>query len=157
MTLTDMAVDIQDEERLWQAFLSRDRNFDGAVVCGVRSTGIYCRPTCPARRPDRSRVSFFQTPAEARAAGFRACLRCLPDRPETDADLAAAARNFVDSYAGTHEGLPTAAEVAGAVGLSVGRLNGIFRRETGLTLSQYARANRLKRFKALVRDGVKGV
>ena len=155
MTLTDMAVDIQDEDRLWQAFLSRDPNFDGAVVCGVRSTGIYCRPTCPARRPDRSRVSFFQTPAEARAAGFRACLRCLPDRAETDSDLAAAARNFVDSYAETHEGLPTAAEVAEAVGLSVGRLNGIFRRETGLTLSQYARANRLKRFKALVRDGSK--
>lgn len=153
MRLMDKTVDAGDEDRLWQAFLSRDRNLDGAVVCAVRSTRIYCRPTCPARRPDRSQVSFFRTPGEARAAGFRACLRCLPDRPETDAGLVAAACDFVDSYAETQGALPTAAEVGEAMGLSVGRLNGLFRKEMGLTLAQYARGNRLKRFKALVRDG----
>ena len=149
----DKAVDAGDEDRLWQAFLSRDRNLDGAVVCAVRSTRIYCRPTCPARRPDRSQVSFFRTPGEAKEAGFRACLRCLPDRPETDACLVAAACDFVDSYAETQGTLPTAAEVGEALGLSAGRLNGLFRREMGLTLSQFARGNRMKRFKALVRDG----
>ena len=153
MALIDTTAGIQDEDCLRHAFLTRDRSLDGAVFCAVRSTRIYCRPTCPARRPHRSQVSFFRTPQEARAAGFRACLRCLPDRPETDAELVVAACNFVDSYAETEGVLPNAAEVSEGVGLSVARLNSLFRRETGLTLSQYTRGNRLKRFKALVQKG----
>ena len=153
MSLADTKVDIRDADRLWEAFVSRDRSLDGAVFCAVRSTGIYCRPICPARRPHRSQVSFFRTPDEARSAGFRACLRCLPDRPETDADLVAAACDFVDTYAETHDILPTAAEVSESVELSVGKLNSLFRRETGGTLAQYAKGKRLKRFKALVRNG----
>ena len=108
MSHSDRTAAAMDEDRLWEAFLSRDRSLDGAVVCAVRSTGIYCRPTCPARRPGRSQVRFFRTAEEARADGFRACLRCLPDRPETDADLVAAACDFVDAYSETHGTLPTA-------------------------------------------------
>ena len=153
MNQADTAKGAMDEDRLWEAFLSRDRSLDGAVVCAVRSTGIYCRPTCPARRPGRSQVRFFLTPEDARTAGFRACLRCLPDRPETDADLVAAACDFVDAYSEAHGIVPTAAEVSESLGMSVARLNRLFRRETGLTMSKYERATRLKRFKALVRDG----
>ena len=66
------------EETWWQAVLTRDRGADGTFVYGVRSTGVYCRPSCPARRPGREQVVFFPQPAAAEEAGFRACRRCHP-------------------------------------------------------------------------------
>src|SRR5687767_13148155 len=68
-----------DDAEAWAAVLRRDRSFDGRFVTGVLTTGIYCRPSCAARHPARSNVRFFAEGAEARAAGLRACLRCLPD------------------------------------------------------------------------------
>src|SRR5262245_18770946 len=62
----------------WRAVLRRDRNADGEFVYGVRSTRIYCRPSCPSRKPTRSLVEFFETPADAEREGFRACKRCQP-------------------------------------------------------------------------------
>ena len=64
----------------WQAVQTRDRRFNGAFVYAVRSTGIYCRCTCPSRRPDRKQVRFFSGPEPASQAGFRACRRCHPDQ-----------------------------------------------------------------------------
>ena len=69
-----------EEEELWQAVLARDSTRDGSFVVAVKSTGIYCRPSCPARRPRRDRVAFFRLPEAAEQAGFRACLRCHPKR-----------------------------------------------------------------------------
>src|SRR5512143_1059118 len=63
----------------WRAVLERDRSADGLFVYAVHSTGIYCRPSCPSRRPGRERVTFFDAPEDARRAGFRACRRCVPD------------------------------------------------------------------------------
>jgi AraC family transcriptional regulator of adaptative response / DNA-3-methyladenine glycosylase II len=68
-----------DSDRLWQAIEAADPRFDGWVFCGVKTTGIYCRPSCPARTPKRENVSFFASAAAAQAAGFRACKRCRPD------------------------------------------------------------------------------
>src|SRR2546428_13880155 len=65
---------------LWSAVLSRDASRDGSFVFAVRSTGIYCRPSCPARRPRREQAQFFQLPEAAAQAGFRACRRCRPRR-----------------------------------------------------------------------------
>src|SRR5687768_6571602 len=65
-------------EELWQAVIKRDKRFDGQFVFAVRSTGIFCRPTCPARRPNRENVVFFTVPTDAEGAGFRPCLRCRP-------------------------------------------------------------------------------
>ena len=65
-------------ENRWQAVLARDANQDGSFVFAVSSTGIYCRPSCPSRRPRRENVTFFRAPSEAEKAGFRACLRCRP-------------------------------------------------------------------------------
>src|SRR5713226_8740655 len=65
---------------LWNAILSRDASRDGSFVFAVRSTGIYCRPSCPARRPRLEQVRFFQLPEAAEQAGFRACRRCHPKR-----------------------------------------------------------------------------
>src|SRR5690348_14260390 len=62
----------------WQAVLQRDSSADGTFVFGVLSTGVYCRPSCPARRPLRKNVRFFTSPREAEGAGLRACLRCKP-------------------------------------------------------------------------------
>src|SRR5258707_15061467 len=67
-----------DNDLFWQAVLSRDARFDGRVFFGVRSTGIYCRPSCPARRPRRDQVVFFRIPEAAENAGFRSCRRCHP-------------------------------------------------------------------------------
>src|ERR1700716_2498644 len=68
----------EPDEAKWQGVLARDARFDGEFVFAVSSTGIYCRPSCPSRRPRRDRVSFFQLPEGAERAGFRACLRCHP-------------------------------------------------------------------------------
>src|SRR4051794_26078164 len=67
-----------NDASLWQAVMTRDAQRAGAFVYAVRSTGIYCRATCPSRRPSRDQVRFFATPQTAEAAGFRACLRCRP-------------------------------------------------------------------------------
>ena len=72
-------VDAPDVESCYRAVASRDRRFDGVFFTAVRSTGIYCRPSCPARTPHRGNVTFHRTAAAAQAAGFRACKRCLPD------------------------------------------------------------------------------
>src|SRR5215207_1433924 len=68
------------DEQLWQAVVSKDARFDGQFVFAVSSTGIYCRPSCPSRRAHRERVKFFDLPEGAEQAGFRACLRCQPQR-----------------------------------------------------------------------------
>src|SRR5687768_3975336 len=85
---TDLAVPTQRDPR-WADVLARNRVADGRFVYCVRSTGVYCRPSCGARRPLPDNVRFHATPADARAAGFRACRRCRPDRdPATVVDAA---------------------------------------------------------------------
>src|SRR5215510_690901 len=72
-----------DEDARWQAVLTRDRQADSWFLYGVRSTGIYCRPSCASRKPSRALVTFFDSPAEAERAGFRACKRCRPGEATT--------------------------------------------------------------------------
>jgi AraC family transcriptional regulator, regulatory protein of adaptative response / DNA-3-methyladenine glycosylase II len=100
-----------DPERLWRAIELEDPRFDGWVFCGVTSTGIYCRPSCPARTPKRENVCFFPTAAAAQEAGFRACKRCRPDAtpgsPEWDrrADLVGAAMRLIADGVVDREGV----------------------------------------------------
>ena len=68
-----------DESDAWGAFERRDRSWDGRVIGAVRTTGVYCKPSCPARRPRRENVEFFVDAEAARAAGYRPCLRCRPE------------------------------------------------------------------------------
>ena len=68
----------------WSKFLARDRTFDGQFVGAVKTTRIYCKPSCPVRHPKPQNVVFYHTAAEARSAGFRACLRCRPDEIARD-------------------------------------------------------------------------
>ena len=82
MTATATTLDLRpatfDADAAWQAVEARDPRADGRFVLAVRTTGIYCRPVCPARRPRRENVTFFPGPDAAEAAGYRACLRCRP-------------------------------------------------------------------------------
>jgi AraC family transcriptional regulator of adaptative response / DNA-3-methyladenine glycosylase II len=100
-----------DSERFWKAVEAQDPRFDGWVFCGVKTTGIYCRPSCPARTPKRENVRFFATAAAAQAAGFRACKRCRPDAtpgsPEWDrrADLVGRAMRLIADGVVDREGV----------------------------------------------------
>lgn len=78
-----MKPDLTDDDARWQAIRTRDASHDGLFVYGVRSTGIFCRPSCPSRPARPENIVFLETAEAARAGGFRACLRCRPDQPET--------------------------------------------------------------------------
>ena len=137
----------------WQAVLARDPAFDGAFVYAVTSTGIYCRPTCPSRRPARDRVRFLASATEAAAAGYRACRRCHPDRgPAGDPTLRAVvdACRAIEEASGTP---PSLAQLARRVGLGPHHLQRSFRRRVGVTPRQYADARRVERLRAGLRDG----
>src|ERR1700712_1859102 len=100
--------------KAWQQVLTRDAAADGQFFYGVKSTGIYCKPSCPSRRPERKNVSFSPNPAAAEAAGFRACLRCEPQRvtPKADPQAGAIARaaEFLTEHAGQRTSLDAGAE-----------------------------------------------
>ena len=140
------------EETYWQAVQSRDPQFNGVFVYGVRSTGIYCRPGCPSRRPRREQVTFFASPAAAGQAGFRACKRCRPQDALTvsqQAELASQACRLIEA---SPERPPSLAELGQALHLSPTYLQRIFKAVTGLTPHQYARGQQLQRFKTRVRQ-----
>jgi AraC family transcriptional regulator of adaptative response/methylated-DNA-[protein]-cysteine methyltransferase len=139
-----------DESR-WQAVLQRDGGFDGEFVYGVSSTGIYCRPSCPARRPTRSRVSFFDTPVAAEAAGYRPCRRCEPRSRETAGSrLVKQVREYLD----THPDETVTLERLGQLTRSSPfHLQRTFKRVLGLTPKAYADARRLERMKSELRKG----
>src|SRR5256714_13053303 len=73
-----------DPDTAWAAFMRRDRSWDGRVIGAAKTTGVYCKPSCPARRPKREHVIFFASGEEARMAGFRSCRRCKPDEGRRD-------------------------------------------------------------------------
>lgn len=133
-----------DADLAWAAVLRRDRAFDGRFVTGVLTTGIYCRPSCTARHPGRANVRFFGDGAAARAAGLRPCRRCRPD--EVARDAAALAR-AVDVIAAADAPVPLAA-LAAATGYSPAHFHRLFRRATGITPADYARALRARRAEA---------
>ncbi|MBH3352498.1 bifunctional DNA-binding transcriptional regulator/O6-methylguanine-DNA methyltransferase Ada [Stutzerimonas sp. Brlt_13] len=136
-----------DEDRCWQALCERDAAFDGRFVFAVRSTGIFCRPSCPARRPARERVAFFADGEAARAAGFRPCRRCSPMGPSPSEQLDAlvvAACRLLDEATGPM----TLPQLAARIGLSPTHLARAFKARTGLTPHAWATARRRERLDA---------
>ncbi|MXO58602.1 methylated-DNA--[protein]-cysteine S-methyltransferase [Altererythrobacter salegens] len=130
-----------DSEKAWAAVLRRDRRFDGRFVTGVLTTGIYCRPSCAARHPARGNVRFFADGSEARAAGLRACKRCLPDDVARDEAAVLAAIDEIKSS----EGSLTLDELAQLTGYSATHFQRVFTRTTGLSPAAYSRALREER------------
>ncbi len=145
-------MNIIDPDVAWAAFSARDRSFDGRFVGAVTTTGIYCKPSCAARHPKRENVTFHADAAEARAAGFRACLRCKPDEVGRDRDAVAAAVALIES----REDAPNLESLAAHVGYAPHHFHRLFKRDMGVTPAAYARAIRARRAEAAL-DGAGSV
>lgn len=137
-----------DEDTGWHAIETRDSRYDGAFVFGVRATGIYCRPSCPARRPLRENIVFFSVPDEARGEGFRACLRCKPDETSSRLQMVERAMRYLDEHA---DRTVTLAELGEAAGVSPHHLQRTFKQVTGISPRAYADQRRIGAFKEQVR------
>lgn len=134
--------------RQWRAVETRDASQDGAFVYAVRSTGVYCRPSCPSRRPRRDRVTFFADATAAELAGYRACRRCRPgERAAADPDVGLVRRAcaFLDTHA---DDAVTLTRLGRATGASPHRLHRAFRRLTGITPREYRETRRGERLRS---------
>ncbi len=140
-----------NSDTAWQAVIDHDASYDGRFVYSVETTGVYCRPSCPSRRPRREHVSFFESVDAAEHAGFRACLRCRP-RDAKAPWLAAIdrARVYIDAHLDEAASL---SRLGHHVGQSSFHLQRMFKRVVGLTPKQYQRLRRTERFKAHLKDG----
>ncbi len=147
------------DARRWRAVLDRDASMDRKFVYGVRSTGIYCRPSCPSRRPRRAQVSFFPLPQVAEKAGFRPCLRCKPDKSparsqDTDAVCVARLCREIENQVNQDSERPVRLiELAAKAGTSTHQLHRQFRRVIGITPRQFVDALRLRRLKGRLKGG----
>jgi AraC family transcriptional regulator of adaptative response/methylated-DNA-[protein]-cysteine methyltransferase len=130
-----------DPDTAWAAFMRRDRGWDGRIIGAVSTTGIYCKPSCPARRPRREHVTFFESAEEARAAGYRPCLRCKPDQVGRDRTAVARAAQLIEQA----EEVPTLQQLADAVGYAQHHFQRLFTRELGVSPAAYARGLRTRR------------
>lgn len=136
-----------NEEGRWVAVQQRDADADGVFWYSVRSTGVYCRPSCGARPALRKNVAFHDSRAQAEAAGFRPCLRCKPDQPplaERQAAIVAQACRLIDEA----EEAPDLDQLAEAVGVSRFYFHRMFKAVTGITPKAYANAARSRRVQA---------
>lgn len=141
-----------DADHAWEAVLNRDRRWDGRFVYAVASTGVYCRPSCPSRRPARNHVTFFDSPPLAEAAGFRACLRCRPQSPHGSEreQRVERARRYLDD----HSDEPvTLRRLATEVGMSPFYLQRTFTQLVGLSPKEYRNARRMARFTSALKRG----
>ena len=136
--------------RYWRATQARDPRADGTFVLAVRSTRIYCRPSCPARRPMRRNVTFFRTREEAERQGYRPCLRC---RPNEIPGSVALVQGAADVLAEPSEENVSLRQLARTLGATQSTLRRAFLQVTGLKPRELAEALRLKRFKTLMRAG----
>jgi AraC family transcriptional regulator of adaptative response/methylated-DNA-[protein]-cysteine methyltransferase len=143
-------LDPLDPDRAWAAVLARDARLDGRLYYGVSSTGVYCRPSCPSRRPQRQNVSFYADPAAAEAAGLRACKRCRPEGTTAAREAVEKVLALLDAEA---EEPLTLERLGEEVGMSPAHLQRVFKRQVGLSPREYQAARRVERFKARVRSG----
>ncbi|MGQ0456689.1 MAG: bifunctional DNA-binding transcriptional regulator/O6-methylguanine-DNA methyltransferase Ada [Hyphomicrobium sp.] len=137
--------------RMWQAVAARDATFDGRFFYSVATTGVFCRPSCGARRPKRENVAYHATPDAAKAAGFRPCKRCRPDQTSNaarEADVIAEACRTIE----TAEAAPTLSELSEAAGLSPFHFQRRFKALVGVTPKAYAVAERRKRLRTRMKE-----
>lgn len=140
---------VPDDEARWRIVLAKQREFDGRFVVGVHSTGIYCRPSCPAKAPRRENVRFYATPAEAEAAGLRPCKRCRPDDQSREEQALARALVLIRQA----EEPVSLAELSRQVGYSPSHFQRMFKRSVGLSPAAFARALRMERAAQALTEG----
>ena len=142
--------------KAWQQVLARDASADGQFVYAVKSTHIFCRPSCPSRRPTRKNVTFFPSPAAAEAAGYRACKRCDPSlatpRPDPQAEALATVTSYLTQHATERTRLDDVARATGVPRLLIVRG---FKRVLGVSPGQFAKAQRLSTFKNRLKPSAK--
>ena len=139
---------ISDDER-WQAVLAKDRRYDGAFVTGVHSTGIYCRPSCPARAPLRRNVRFYEGGQAAAKAGLRPCKRCSPDSQSAEEACVLAAVAAI-----RERGAMSLAALADLTGYTATHFQRLFKRSTGLSPAAFAKACREERVRDALSAGL---
>lgn len=145
------AADATERDPRWAAVIARDPAADGRFVYSVRTTGVYCRPSCGSRRARPENVAFHDGPAQAERAGFRACKRCRPDRQAPHdhvARVTAACRRIEQS-----DPAPSLEELAREAGLSPHHFHRVFKAVTGSTPKKYADAHRSARLRERLREG----
>ncbi|MGE5088383.1 MAG: bifunctional DNA-binding transcriptional regulator/O6-methylguanine-DNA methyltransferase Ada [Candidatus Levyibacteriota bacterium] len=136
----------------WAAVVARDAGADGSFVYSVRTTGVYCRPSCGARRPRPENVAFHATAADAECAGFRPCRRCKPEQPPRAQQQAALVADLCRRIEAADH-VPTLDELAAQAGLSAHHLHRVFKTVTGLTPRAWAAAHRARRVRAELDHG----
>ena len=142
-----LEVNEMSTEAMWEKVLARDAAADGRFVYAVRSTHIYCRPTCPSKRPNREQVEFFASPKDAEQRGYRACRRCAP-KTESRADhVARICRELTDEYRNLGP-----EQIAQHEGIPLRRLNEVFRGVLGVTVREYLASAKLDDFKEKVKQ-----
>jgi AraC family transcriptional regulator of adaptative response/methylated-DNA-[protein]-cysteine methyltransferase len=144
-----------NEAAAWESVLNRDPSADDRFLYGVATTGIYCRPSCPSRRPKRGNVRFFSSAEAAEDAGFRACRRCQPGKESTFRDEGVErAREYIDRHVHNLSDERITLELLGEQsGMSPGHLQRKFKARLGLTPAQYVRVRRRERLKGELRRG----
>lgn len=140
------------DDAKWQAVLAKDRNAEDRFVYSVKTTGVYCRPSCSARLALRKNVAFHETPEAAELAGFRACKRCSPNGPNLAAEHAAAVVKACRAIESADEP-PTLDALARKVGMSACHFHRVFTKITGLTPKGYAMAQRSRRVRDQLAKG----
>lgn len=144
-----MTEPMMSDDACWQAVRARDARYDGAFVTCVLTTGIYCRPSCPARAAKRENVIFLRGPQEAEAAGFRACKRCRPEAVSYEAEMVERVCRYIE----TNLGCDVSLQALGThVGYSPYHLQRVFKRVLGVSPRQYAEAARLGRLKTELKE-----
>ena len=142
-----------DEEACWNAVQTRDARFNPIFVYSVRSTGIYCKPSCPSRRPHREQVEFFASSKDAESSGFRACLRCKPQRTDDydpQLEMVKRACRLIEDQA---EGALSLADLSAQLNISPYHLQRTFKKVMGVTPRGYATAQRMSQFKSRIKEG----
>ena len=142
------------QDTFWQAFLDKDASFDGRFVVAVCTTGIYCRPSCPARKPKRENVVFFRLPELARQAGFRPCKRCHPDEQtisHPQLELVRSVCHYIEQH--SNDGL-TLQALGERFNLSPAHLQRTFKDYVGISPLEYTEACRMQQLKHALREGV---
>jgi AraC family transcriptional regulator of adaptative response/methylated-DNA-[protein]-cysteine methyltransferase len=146
-----MSLPFSSDSDAWRAVAERDARFDGQFVYAVETTQVYCRPSCPSRRPKRENVRFYSAAADAERAGFRACKRCEPQADRSTSERAIErARAFLDAHV---ERPVSLAELAEHVGLSASHLQRSFTRAVGVSPAEYQRTQRVDQLKTRLRAG----
>ncbi len=143
-----------DKDTMMRAMMEGDASYDGAFYTGVRTTGIYCRPSCPSRKPRPENVVFFPLPEVAELAGFRACKRCMPEDVEAADPQVELVRDACRRIAEWDEGAPSLSELAAALHISPHHLQRQFTRYVGVSPRRYADACRSDAFREGLRKGL---